>query len=410
VGNCIEHNSFFKAIDTEDIQNIEAAIKCSKELTLPPPEKLVVPKGPKSDDLLNRKVHSFSELFLPRQLIYLSEAKRLLDTIPERHLLWMALLVSTSLEFNSILCGYKGSEKRRPGAIRHVFAHHAYSFPYTALENNPVFSGNTSGTLSRLFNSRVFIASKWAKAPIERKYIDGKWVKTTIYGESDIGQECTSTSAFKGQSRLFLVEQNDSSKIPQPDKVVDFVVTDPPYYDSVQYSDLSYFFRCWLSWFLPHCVDWNYLVKSSAVAESEKSKLKFGDVLTNIWKECSRVLARPHGRLIFTFHHWKASAWTQLSFSLAKARFRLVNFYVVHAENPLSVHIMNMKSLKHDTILVLRPVDKQNEKQWEIPETISMEDSYSFCQGCAQVLGWVLDNDLAYDTISKTWRKFLEAE
>jgi hypothetical protein len=79
------------------------------------------------------------------------------------------MLVSTSLEFNSLLCGYKGGDKRRPGAIRHVFSHHAYSFPYTALENNPAFSGNTSGTIGLLFRDRIEVGAEWAEMPVERK-------------------------------------------------------------------------------------------------------------------------------------------------------------------------------------------------------------------------------------------------
>lgn len=46
-----------------------------------------------------------------------------------------------------MLCGYKGWYKRRPGAIRHVFALHAYSFQYTVLENNPVNPRKSSGNL-----------------------------------------------------------------------------------------------------------------------------------------------------------------------------------------------------------------------------------------------------------------------
>src|SRR5258706_11582796 len=125
--------------------------------------------GPKSSDLLTRRIEHYSDLFTVRQLLYLGIAKKLIDGVEPKHRFWLAMLISTSLEFNSALCGYKGSERRRPGAIRHVFSHHAYSFPYTSLENNPVFSRRTSGTLRRLFDDRIKDASVWAGTPIERK-------------------------------------------------------------------------------------------------------------------------------------------------------------------------------------------------------------------------------------------------
>src|SRR5690606_39172938 len=121
------------------------------------------------------------------QLIYLSTAKELIDKIEEKHRLWLSILVSTSLEFNSLLCGYKGGDKRRPGAIRHVFSHHAYSFPYTSLENNPVFAENSSGTIGLLFKDRIVSGAEWAEKPIERKPNGKSYTKVVMVGEKDWG-------------------------------------------------------------------------------------------------------------------------------------------------------------------------------------------------------------------------------
>ena len=134
-----------------------------------------IPSGPKSRDLLSKAITSYCDLFTDRQLIYLSTCKELIDQVDETHRLWLGLLISTSLEFNCLLCGYKGADKQRASAIRHVFSHHAYSLPHTALENNPVFSKNTSGTLGLLFLDRIQSASAWAEAPIERKPTGKGW-------------------------------------------------------------------------------------------------------------------------------------------------------------------------------------------------------------------------------------------
>jgi len=407
-GHCPVHQTFFKPIDSQDIK-LHLSAKCWVDKNIQfPTNNFEIPNGPKSDDLKNRNVHYFHELFFPRQLIYITESQSILATIPQKHALWMSLLLSTSLEFNAALCGYKGVDKRRPGAIRHVFSHHAYSFPYTALENNPLFYRNTSGTLGNLFKNRIVAAGEWAKAPIERRYTDHRWIKTTIPNEIDLGQESSALSEFSGQRRMFLVSQNDSTKMPLPSKSVDFVVTDPPYFNSVQYSDLSHFFRCWLRTFLPDQSNWHYVTRSSAVAESEENEAKFGFVLGRIWQECNRVLKRPHGRLIFTYHHWNPNAWAQLTIALKKARFLLTNAFVVHSENPISVHILNLRALKHDTILVLRPRGPRKKEQWQEPEKIEDFDSYSFCKACGNMMGWILEQDLSGQDIAKTWADFLK--
>ncbi len=184
------------------------------------------------------------------------------------------------------------------------------------------------------------------------------------------------------------------------------MVTDPPYYDSVQYSDLSNFFRVWLRRFLPFDADWHYDHFSSAVSEGGTSDgRKYGEVLGEIWKKCYLALNKEHGRLIFTYHHWNSDAWTELTLSLKSSRFGLVNRYVVFSENPVSVHIMGFKSLKHDTILVLKPnTGKMSSYKWAKPSRIDTTDSYTFCHDCGTALGWFLENDLSEENIRDEWK------
>lgn len=408
VGLCSTHGQFFKAVDKEDLHAIARAKKASAKISLPERESARVLGGPKSSDLLSKNIEYYLDLFTPRQLLYMSTAKALLDEAPSKHRLWLAMLVSTSLEFNSILCGYKGTEQRRPGAIRHVFSHHAYSFPHTSLENNPIFSQKTSGTLRRLFDDRIKDAGVWALAPIERKPTSAGWRKIVVLGEIDGGLECSSVEQFAGQKRRFIVEQRDSSRMALPDESVDYVVTDPPYFDSVQYSDLSRYFLVWLQWFLPNEANWSFAPLSSAVAETEGNTKKYRTVLTAILRECNRVLRRPHGRLIFTFHHWRADAWIQLTLALKGADFRLVNSYTVHSENPISVHIRQLKALKHDSVLILQPKEPGfAESKFAPAQSISGDDSFSFCRDCALLLGCFLDSEYQDSDIDQIWRSAL---
>jgi putative DNA methylase len=289
-----------------------------------------------------------------------------------------------------------------------VFSHHAYSFPHTALESNPVFSQNTSGTLRRLFEDRIEDAGRWAVEPVERKLTRAGWRKVTLLGETDGGSECSSIEEFSGKVRHFIVEQRDSSVLPLPDKSVDFVVTDPPYFDSVQYSDLSHFFRVWLQWFLPKEADWQFMPVSSAVAETEAKGEKFRAVLASILRECIRVLRRPHGRLVFTYHHWRADAWVQLALALKAAGFRLVNSYTVHSENPISVHIRQLNALKHDSILVFQPAASgRRTSRHPGVEAVNTQESFSFCQDCAKLLGFCLDAELRDSEIERLWQERL---
>jgi DNA modification methylase len=413
-GHCTVQGDYYSAISPQDLYLIDQANELRSGLSFD--VDLYVRDGPKSKDLKRRGVDLYSDLFSSRQLLYLHHSIELLKEFDGPSRLYLAIMVSTSLEFNSMLCGYKGYGRRRSGAIRHAFSHHAYSFPYTALENNPIFSLPTSGTLQRLFNDRIRKARLWAGNPKERMLDSPQPSFLTIAGEVDYGIEVNDIDQLSSGSHKFLVRQGSSTSLPIPSNSIDFIVTDPPYYDSVQYSDLATFFRVWLRQLVgkqqSKGIDWDYGFAKSAVGRSTGSLSKGSDsqyvqTLTEIFNECSRVLCLESGRLIFSYHHWNPDGWIALTLALKKAGFSLVNRYVVHAENPTSVHINNLNALTDDAMLVLAPKDSAPSRNWEPVNQITTKNSAEFCKECASMIGWMLQENLTDQSIENRWRRAL---
>jgi adenine-specific DNA methylase len=203
--------------------------------------------------------------------------------------------------------------------------------------------------------------------------------------------------------------QGSSASLDLKPDSVDAVVTDPPYYDSVQYSDLAAFFHVWLRRMLPEEANWDLDLADSAVDphRNDGPNGQYTRVLSAIFAECHRVLQKKDGRLIFTFHHWNPNGWTALTLALKRAGFVLLNKYVIHAENPVSVHIANLNALTHDAILVLAPGEIGVSAPWPPLRRINKGDSFAFCQDCSSVLGWMLDKDLKEIEIEKQWFKLL---
>ena len=351
---CPAHGVFFRSPDKADMERILAADSLRDSLDLGELEDFAVTDGPKSGDLIGRNIHSYLDVFSSRQLLYIYHSIQLLRDYQGAARLNLALLVSTSLEFNCLLCGYKGWFQRRPGAIRHVFALHAYVFQYTVAENNPLGRDKSSGNLQLLFRDRIERGRKWAVAPVERKINHTATQLVKIPGEFDGGTEAFGQTELTNGRQAFWLIHGDSRHLPIDDHSVDLIVTDPPYYDNVQYSDLAAFFRVWLARLLPDEIDWTYDEAQSAVAiKSANGDTGFLNVISGIFHECGRVLKHQTGRLVFTFHHWDPNAWAELTIALKQAGFRLVNVYAVSSEHPISVHINNLNSIKHDAILVL---------------------------------------------------------
>jgi putative DNA methylase len=411
VATCPEHGLFFRSPGESDLARIDQAEEQRGKLGFGPLQDFAVRDGPKSGDLIRRNINFYFDVFSSRQLLYLYQTIRQLRDYDGIAKLNLGLLVSTSLEFNSMLCGYKGWYKRRPGAIRHVFALHAYSFPYTALENNPVNRQKSSGNLQLLFRDRIERGRKWAVSPVERRIEPGgKSQPVKIPGEVDSGTEVFAQSHLTADRQAFWLIHGDSRSLPIDDHSVDLIVTDPPYYDSVQYSNLAAFFRVWLAHLLPDEVDWTYNEAHSAVAtEATNDSSSFLKVLAGIFTECGRVLKRHTGRMVFTFHNWDPNAWAELTIALKSASFRLMNAYVVFSEHPISVHINNLNSIKHDSILVFTLDGNASSVSWLPVKAIDTNDSEAFCRQCSMVLGWLLQSEYSTVEIRTIWKELVPA-
>ena len=409
VATCPEHGLFFRPPGESDLARIDQAEMMRDGLDFGALEDFSVQDGPKSGDLIRRNINSYLDVFSSRQLLYLHQATRQLRDYDGVIKLNLGLLVSTSLEFNSMLCGYKGWYKRRPGAIRHVFSLHAYSFPYTALENNPINRQRSSGNLQLLFRDRIERGRKWAVSPVERKIgPDGKSQLIKIPGEVDGGIEVLSQTELANGRQAFWLIHGDSRDLPIDDHSVDLIVTDPPYYDSVQYSNLAAFFRVWLARLLPDEVNWTYNEAHSAVAtRATDDSGNFMTGLAGVFAECGRVLKRGMGRMVFTFHHWDPNAWAELTIALKSAGFRLMNAYVVFSEHPISVHIRNLNAIKHDSILVFALDGDAPTASWSPLEAIDTHDSEAFCRQCGMTVGWLLESGHSTLEIRTIWKELM---
>ena len=245
------------------------------------------------------------------------------------------------------------------------------------------------------------VRSKKLKVKSEKRFVE-------IAGEHDWGDEVQTIAAMTPESsQRFLLLQGSSAQLALPDDSVDFIVTDPPYFDSVQYSDLAAFFRVWLRHLLPDAANWAYDTQDSAVDPHQlDSESRYTELMSGIFGECRRVLKEENGRFIFTFHHWNPKGWAALTLALQKAGFALVNRYVVHSESPISVHISGMKALLHDAILVFAPAERVD-VVWQRPSHINQSDSEQFCYDCGTFLGWILQAGVAETAVLPLWQEAL---
>lgn len=169
------------------------------------------------------------------------------------------------------------------------------------------------------------------------------------------------------------VYQGSSTDLSQvPDKAIDLVITDPPFGDLVQYSELADFFYVWLRLVLrthyPEIYSSEYTPKTlEAVAnrfrEPEDANGFYQKLLTQCWRESHRVL-KVGGILAFTFHHSEDEPWVAVLESLFDAGFYLEATYPIRSDETKGEGQFGSQKVEYDIIHVCR-------KRTEEPKPVS---------------------------------------
>ena len=166
--------------------------------------------------------------------------------------------------------------------------------------------------------------------------------------------------------------QKASAITPLP--AVDVIVTDPPYYDAIPYSDLMDWFYVWLRRVAlrigPAFADamrarlgpkWD---KDSADGELidddtrhdgdiARSKEAYENGMTRVFQRCATSLA-PNGRLVIVFANKQPDAWETLVGSLIRSGFVVDGSWPIQTEQPSRMRGISSAALASSVWLVCR--------------------------------------------------------
>jgi len=311
--------------------------------------------GYNTNQVLNYRYQYWHQMFNDRQLLCLSLLADRIRKISERRIRELFVsLFSGTLEFNNMFTSFKGEGT---GAVRHMFSHHILKPERTPLEANLWGTPKSSGAFSTLFESRLLRAMDYSENPFEISptYSNGKIIGEKVYGLScPLGMEIAeSFDEFQRGKELFL-SCGDSAKTDLAPESVDAIITDPPFFDNVHYSQLADFFYVWQRHILG--ANGNHNGKSTRSEEEvqQSDPTIFTERLCGVWKECNRVLRRE-GLLIFTYHHSRGEGWRSVLEAIVKAGFAIVATHPIKAEMSVAMPKFQAKEpIDLDIITVCR--------------------------------------------------------
>lgn len=351
-----EHQRGFIEARPEDIATMHAAEAEFERLkdSLQYPRAKIPTDSRRDNRPVNYGYDHYYQLFNPRQLLTLSliyaEILALEDESAREYLL---LAFSDCLASNNMLCPYAfGYRKLTP-----LFGLHAYRMITRPVEGNTYGSYFGRGSFEKCVE-KVIRGKAYCKAPYE--YV-GELRDTRVTGEKIESKVTTEASTWaRGEANALLLNR-PSNDLPEiPDATVDIILTDPPYYNNLPYSELSDFFYVWLKGHLPVGARWTaastpYKESLYVNRHTDEEQEKYRNGMVGVFKECRRVI-KPSGLLIFTYHHLDSRAWEALGEALISSGFEVTTVFPLLAEGKSGFH-SSEGNIKWDAVFCCRPCD-----------------------------------------------------
>ncbi len=305
--------------------------------------------GYNTNQILKHNYKNWHQLFSDRQLICISHLLDSINQIKSCEIkLLFACLFSGVLEFNNLFASFKGEGT---GAVRHMFSHHVFKPELMPLEANIWGTPKSSGSFSTLFQSRVIKAIDYKSNPSEIRLISGKSTKIKGINQPLSVKIVEDLASFNESLNTTYLSQGDSSCTEIPDNSVDLVVTDPPFFDNVHYSQLADFFYYWLNQILEFSE--SKTTRSITEVQDTDSGL-FTKKLTSVFAECNRIL-KNNGLFIFTYHHSRHEGWTSIHRAIRHSALICQQSYPIKGEMSVSMPLQQANSPIHlDLILVCK--------------------------------------------------------
>jgi putative DNA methylase len=315
-----------------------------------------IPVGNKTAEPLRYGMARWRDLFAPRQLLALGTAVEALRALepeiqaelpPDRAravVTYLAFAIDKLADYNSRMSSLDVTRV----AVKHTFERHDFSMKCSYAEMAVVAAGKgLDWAIDQVVDAYRGIARlvQPVRLPL--------WQRA---GGSPV-------------ERL-RVTQGDARRLAHlPDGSIHLVCIDPPYYDNVQYAELSDFFYVWLKRTLGHHYpEWFATPLASKEDEAVANPARFAGLgrrarelarqdyerkMAAAFRECGRLL-RPDGVLTVMFTHKQVDAWDALATALIDAGFQIVASWPVHTESEHSLHQARKNAARSTILLVCR--------------------------------------------------------
>lgn len=347
---------FFKAPDDRDNQLVEKAASefASTDIAQLVPDD-TIPAGDETSRLHRWGYEKFSDLFNQRQLFGLTALMGAIKEEEDREIRHaLATVFSDFLRYQNMLARYDTYSLK----CQDIFSVHGYPVGLVQCENNILGIPKVGSGGYRHFIRKYRKAKKYCEEPWDKK-IEGKQKrKIRTPGEKIAAEMVDEQPSRSGPCSAWIECRSSTSTQLRPDSV-DAIITDPPYFDNLQYAELIDFCYVWLRRLVGEEVSYFQAPSTRTANELTGNKTAGRDLkhftggISAVFQNAVEAL-RPGGLFAFTFHHNDPDAYLPLVVALCDAQLTATASIPCPAEMSASLHIAGTSSSVVDTILCSR--------------------------------------------------------
>jgi adenine-specific DNA methylase len=316
------------------------------------PERPIPADGRSDQRPLIHGFRRYRDLFNGRQLLHLAVLGQAVSEVrDEAAKRLMAVAFSEHLATNCMYASYAFGYRR----LCPLFSIHSYRHITRPVEVNPWAIGR--GTYPNALN-KIRKAISFAKAPSDMDPAGGRRRSATPIG-TGCPVETEPENVVRGRTWAAIKTKSSVDLAELPNRSVDLVLTDPPYFDNICYSEMSDFYLAWHQ--VLGIAESPYddprrhapLMESLIVNPRKRNSVeRYRKKMECVFRELHRVL-KPRGVCVFTYHHGSAEAWTALGEALVRSGFRCTNVLPMRGEGQGGLHSFE-GTIKWDAVLVCR--------------------------------------------------------
>jgi adenine-specific DNA methylase len=283
-----------------------------------------------------------ADLFSSRQQLLFAKAISHLENadLDGAVLTRLELALSNAVHTNNRLCGYATDYGRLAAAFAGV---RSYSLPALTVELNPLHPSAGRGTLPAMMRRLQRSGAPTTKRRVLRAGVPAE-VEMLARRDVDAAVRCWTAD------RRLPAEFSDCTAI----------VTDPPYYDYISYSDLSLLARAWL-----RADDGAALGGRPIFPVGDDARTAFSKRLARALRHAGGALV-DDGVLTFTYHSAHEDGWVALGDAVAAARLVVTAVFPVWADARSNTAHGHPGSCEWDLVWVCRRAPAIG----AVPETI----------------------------------------